>query len=161
MGEWTHFWDMHSGGGSKLEWEHVFIEADEATACKMFAEAFGRDPENTTCDCCGGDYAISESESLEQATAFHRHCSYASPLSTSQWAAATSEERQHANRVGRYVEPDEDLPEGWDIRVPFAVEHGYVEAPQSFADFLESMQFVDMGSRECNVKVLARPEVSS
>lgn len=26
---WTHFMDMHSGGGQKLDWPHIFIEAPE------------------------------------------------------------------------------------------------------------------------------------
>lgn len=73
---WTHFWDMHSGGGQKLDWGHIFIEAPEGEARRIFGARFGRDPDNETCDCCGGDYSISESPTLEEATAYHRGCGY-------------------------------------------------------------------------------------
>lgn len=72
MSPWTQFSDMHSGGGQKLQWGHVFIEAPEDEARKLFAEAFGRDPDNVTCACCGPDYAVYEDETLEGATLFHR-----------------------------------------------------------------------------------------
>ena len=75
---WTHFWDMHSGGYKKLKWGHIFIEADEEEAVAAFSEFFNRDPYYITCGCCGQDYDICESnESLEQITAYQRHCAYA------------------------------------------------------------------------------------
>lgn len=71
MNKWTQFWDMSSGGGRKLTWKMIYIEAPEALACHIFSELFGRDPHNVTCDCCGGDYAIYEFDSLEEAVKYH------------------------------------------------------------------------------------------
>lgn len=76
MNTWTHFMDMHSGGGLKEEWQHIFIEAPEAEAKVIFYHRFGHNPERVTCTCCGDDYSISESKSLEQATAYERNCAY-------------------------------------------------------------------------------------
>lgn len=73
---WTHFWDMHSGGGQKLDWGHIYIEAPEAEARGTFEKLFGRDPNHVTCNCCGEDYSVSEEESLEQASAYQRHCAF-------------------------------------------------------------------------------------
>jgi len=73
---WTHFWDMHSGGDQKLQWAHIFIEADEKEATEFFQAAFDRDPDNVTCHCCGGDYSVSSGESLEQLTGYHRNADY-------------------------------------------------------------------------------------
>lgn len=72
MNAWTEFWDMHSGGYKKLQWEHIYIEAPEAVAVRVFDALFNHDPYNVTCDCCGGDYAISEYPSLEKATEYQR-----------------------------------------------------------------------------------------
>jgi hypothetical protein len=74
---WTHFHDMHSGGCQKLQWAHIFVEADEDEAKEFFEEAFNRDPEHTTCNCCGGDYSISTEDSLEQITGYERSAAYA------------------------------------------------------------------------------------
>jgi hypothetical protein len=72
---WTHFWDMHSGGGTKEEpYNHIFIEAPIAEAKVIFYNRFGHNPERVTCTCCGDDYVISEHESLAQLTGFHRGC---------------------------------------------------------------------------------------
>ena len=74
MSTWTHFWDMHSGGGQKLQWAHIFIEAGESEAKEFFEAAFDRDPDHVTCNCCGGDYSIREvTGELEQITGYHRH----------------------------------------------------------------------------------------
>ncbi len=64
---WTHFMDMHSGGGRKLQWENVFINAPKAEAIAIFEKRFDRDPYNITCDCCGEDYAVDEYPTLEAA----------------------------------------------------------------------------------------------
>lgn len=74
---WTHFHDMHSGGKQKLEWAHIFIEADEEQAREFFEEAFGRDPDHVTCNCCGSDYSVSSEESLEQITGYERSAAFA------------------------------------------------------------------------------------
>lgn len=71
-GTWTHFMDMHSGGGCKTDYEHIYIQAPEEQAVKIFEEKFGRDPHNVTCNCCGSDYSISEDSSLEEITRFQR-----------------------------------------------------------------------------------------
>ena len=76
MSQWTHFWDMHSGGGSKEKWGHIFIEASKEEAKVIFYNRFGHNPERVSCTCCGQDYSISEESSLEQATAYQRGCTY-------------------------------------------------------------------------------------
>lgn len=73
---WTHFWDMHSGGEQKLDWPHIFIEAPEYEATRAFYALFERNPNRVTCTCCGPDYLIGESATLEQATGFQRGCAY-------------------------------------------------------------------------------------
>ncbi len=73
---WTHFWDMHSGGGQKEKFGHCYIEAPENEAKIIFYNRFGHNPERVTCTCCGDDYSISEYETLEQASAFQRNCKY-------------------------------------------------------------------------------------
>lgn len=62
---WTKFYDMHSGGGAKTDYEQIYIHAPESEAAEIFEEKFGRNPYNTTCNCCGGDYSIDEG-TLEQ-----------------------------------------------------------------------------------------------
>jgi hypothetical protein len=67
----TKFWDMHSGGGCKLDWEIIIINRSEEEACKIFEQQFDRDPTHTTCECCGPDYAIDSEETLEKLLSFH------------------------------------------------------------------------------------------
>lgn len=79
--KWTHFWDMHSGGHTKVvidgrEVNHIFIEAPKREAMSVFKSRFGRDANHITCDCCGGDYSISEYDTLQQASAYQRNCAY-------------------------------------------------------------------------------------
>jgi hypothetical protein len=69
---WTLFWDMHSGGRQKLEWDKIYIEAEEEIACRVFAAKFSRQADHVTCPCCGEDYSVRESPSLEEATEYHR-----------------------------------------------------------------------------------------
>ena len=77
-GPWTHFHDMHSGGGLKIEpYSHIFIEAPQEEAELVFYNRFGRNPHRVTCSCCGEDYSVSEETTLEQATAYHRGCDFA------------------------------------------------------------------------------------
>jgi hypothetical protein len=64
---WTKFFDMHSGGGAKTPHEIIIINAPMAEACEIFERVFGRDPHNTTCDCCGSDYSIGEHATLNEA----------------------------------------------------------------------------------------------
>lgn len=69
---WTSFWDMHSGGGTKTPYEMIFIEADEEEAIKIFKDKFDQDPTDTACSCCGQNFSIDSYKSLEEATEFHR-----------------------------------------------------------------------------------------
>lgn len=73
---WTRFMDMHSGGGQKLDWAYIFIEAPENEAMLIFQNMFDRNPNRVTCTCCGDDYSTGEHETLEQATAYDRGCAY-------------------------------------------------------------------------------------
>jgi hypothetical protein len=72
---WTLFWDMHSGGGTKIPpYNKIYVEAPEDDARSYFQRRFERDPENVTCNCCGEDYSVYGNEpSLEQASGFHRN----------------------------------------------------------------------------------------
>lgn len=74
---WTKFWDMHSGGGTKLSpYEKIYIEAPEAEARVIFYNRFRRNPDRVTCTCCGPDYDVGEYSTLAQASAYHRNCAY-------------------------------------------------------------------------------------
>lgn len=73
----TLFWDMHSGGGTKVHpYDKIYIEAPMEQAIEIFKEKFGRDPSNVTCSCCGEDYSVDEHDSLEEASAYHRGCDW-------------------------------------------------------------------------------------
>lgn len=73
---WTLFWDMHSGGDLKLNWSKIYVELPRDRAIEYFKTRFGRDPYNVTCSCCGEDYSISEEDTLEQVSGYHRNCAY-------------------------------------------------------------------------------------
>lgn len=73
---WTRFMDMHSGGSQKEAFAYCYIEAPEGEAKKIFYNRFGHNPERVTCTCCGDDYSISETPTLEEASAYDRHCAY-------------------------------------------------------------------------------------
>lgn len=73
---WTRFMDMHSGGGLKENHQYIFIEAPEEESKVVFYNRFGHNPERVTCTCCGEDYSISETETLQEATAYDRACAY-------------------------------------------------------------------------------------
>jgi hypothetical protein len=94
---WTHFWDMHSGGGTKVlrmpdgsftegsrfsqegqPVNHIYIQAPEDEAKVIFYNRFGHNPERVSCTCCGEDYSISSNEDLAQLTGYHRHCQWLS-----------------------------------------------------------------------------------
>lgn len=67
---------MHSGGGTKEKYSHIYIEAPRDEAIVIFYNRFGHNPERVSCTCCGPDYSIDEAKSLEQATAYHRGCAF-------------------------------------------------------------------------------------
>ena len=72
---WTRFFDMHSGGRTKLPpYEYIYIEAPKKEAISVFYSRFKRNPNNVTCHCCGEDYSIREADGLDQATAYERNC---------------------------------------------------------------------------------------
>jgi len=62
--KWTHFMDMHSGGGQKEKWAHIYIEAPENEARVIFYNKFGHNPDRVTCTCCGNDYSVIESDNV-------------------------------------------------------------------------------------------------
>ena len=72
MNKWTELWDMCSGGDRKEDFHCCYIEAPEEEAKVIFYNKFGHNPDRVSCTCCGNDYSIAESDSLELATAFHR-----------------------------------------------------------------------------------------
>jgi hypothetical protein len=88
---WTRFMDMHSGGGTKEGvYEYIYIEAPQDMAEVVFYNRFDHNPNRVSCTCCGEDYSISESESLEQATAYERNC---------HWDA---KEKMYVEKKGKY-----------------------------------------------------------
>jgi len=68
---WTHFGDMHSGGGTKEDWGHIFIEAPEEEARIIFYNRFGHNASRISCTCCGEDYSVSEKETLAECAGWH------------------------------------------------------------------------------------------
>ena len=125
--------DMHSGGGRKLEWEQIYIEAPEAEARVIFYNRYGRNPSRVTCTCCGDDYSISESETLEQATGFDRGCRYA------------------------YYDKDGNEVDGW--RHPDRVSDGYVDEPdpeRSYRKYQPLSEYV----KDKMVKVVRASEIT-
>lgn len=105
---WTHFMDMHSGGGRKLAWEHIWIEAPKNEAKAIFYNRFGRNPERVTCTCCGEDYSVSEAETLEHATAYERGLAWVEDARGHSFGA----NRPADFKEGFYLEPDGEVPEG-------------------------------------------------
>lgn len=78
-GKIVEFHDMHSGGGSKEPWGHIFIESDSEEEAKIiFYNIFGHNPERVTCTCCGEDYSISTHRDIAQATGYERGCKWSS-----------------------------------------------------------------------------------
>lgn len=68
---------MHSGGSTKVKpYNKLYMEAPQRIAEIVFYNRFGRNPHRITCTCCGEDYSLSEYDSLEQASAYHRNCAY-------------------------------------------------------------------------------------
>lgn len=73
---WTQFYDMSSGGGQKLEWKKIFVEAPKGIAVKYFKQRFRRDPEHVTCRCCGEDFSLDSKPTLEELTGYDRNCEF-------------------------------------------------------------------------------------
>ncbi len=105
---WTLFWDMHSGGGCKEDlYEKIYIEAPEEEAKVIFYNRFGHNPSRVSCTCCGEDYSISESPSLEQASAFHRGCKWVSVLDEPGGGHYVDEPEHKPWRLDKYQTLDE------------------------------------------------------
>lgn len=68
------FYDLSGGGYQKVDGKkYIYIQADDITsACNEFVRLFNVDPCNTTCDCCGPDYSITEFRDIAEATYFDR-----------------------------------------------------------------------------------------
>lgn len=70
---WISFWDMHSGGGTKTDYEKIFIEAnDEDHAVEIFETEFNECPYDVACECCGSNFSVDVYETLDEATKYHR-----------------------------------------------------------------------------------------
>ena len=75
--KWTQFRDMHSGGGLKQPpYSNIYIEAPQYIAEIVFYNRFGHNPNNVACSCCGTNYSITESDTLEKASGFDRGCAF-------------------------------------------------------------------------------------
>lgn len=108
---WTQFMDMHSGGGQKLKWAYIYIEAPEKEAAIIFQNRFKRNPHRVTCTCCGDDYSLSEDATLREATAYNRGCEFA-----------------YFDKDGNEVEQDEAWVRGKGMVKGYT--QGYVERPR-------------------------------
>jgi len=74
---WTMFWDMHSGGGTKIPpYEKIYIEAPLDDALRVFQSKFNENPYEVACECCGQNYSVSEYPDLLQASGYHRNCKW-------------------------------------------------------------------------------------
>lgn len=70
---WTQFMDMHSGGGTKTNYEYIYIEADsKGEAIDVFEEVFDQHPYEVACRCCGENFSVSTYATLEEATNYER-----------------------------------------------------------------------------------------
>lgn len=69
---WTQFMDMHSGGGSKTDFEYIYIEADEEQATNVFGHMFDQHPSSVACHCCGNNFSVTCAETLEEVTEYQR-----------------------------------------------------------------------------------------
>jgi hypothetical protein len=103
---WVRFMDMHSGGGMKqAPYDRLYLRAaSEKAAIEQFMERFGHDPEMASCDTCGRNYSIDSDEDLHQLSGYDRNLRFAHPKGGSKnWGS------------GRYLEPDEVIPKGWEV----------------------------------------------
>lgn len=110
----TRFMDMHSGGSCKIDIDgvdkqYIYIEAPEDVAVAIFEERFGRDPHNVTCDCCGNDYSVGESPTLEEASGYDRNCKWDAVTRTYVEGPDTARTWQTYKTVAEYVKQDDVL----------------------------------------------------
>ena len=128
---WTRFMDMHSGGGSKEDFEYLYIEAPQAEAELVFYNRFGHNPYRVTCTCCGEDYSITEEPTLEVATAYERGCDwddeaegYVERPNTRRWAREYVTLDQYLAQPGVAVIRAEDIKP--EERIGTLPRQGYV-----------------------------------
>lgn len=57
-GNWTFFWDMHSGGSLKTEWHFIAIQAGRDNAVQYANWKWNIHEDNVTCTCCGNDFSV-------------------------------------------------------------------------------------------------------
>ena len=129
---WTQFMDMHSGGGNKEGYDYIYVELPEREAVVWFYNRFGHNPNRVTCTCCGEDYSISESETLEGLTGYERGCRYddekreyveeVDPIYSKWKQYMTLDEYKQKDNI-LIVSRDEVNPEELEGEVP---EEGYV-----------------------------------
>lgn len=62
---WTLFYDSHSGGYQKEDYNTIIIEAPMDEAKIIFYNRFKHNPLRITCICCGSDYNIYEEDEEE------------------------------------------------------------------------------------------------
>jgi hypothetical protein len=68
---------MHSGGQLKqTPYQYIYIELPESQAIDAFQDRFNHDPNAVACPCCGENYAISEADTLAQASGYQRDCKF-------------------------------------------------------------------------------------
>ena len=115
---WTEFWDMYSGGQSKLQWEEIYIEAPEEEARTIFENRFKIDPDNTTCECCGPDYVVEESPTLKQASGRHRDA----PCTETKRDPKTGLYLNSDPLACLYLDKGEKPPKGYKIDTRFSKE---------------------------------------
>ena len=107
---WTHFWDMHSGGGTKHEYEHILIEAAKEEAKVIFYNRFGTNPDRVSCTCCGEDYSVSEG-TLASLTGYHRRL-----RRVEQKRAGNGRWLPLPDGVPDYLEPGDPEPNGFVVK---------------------------------------------
>lgn len=127
---WTQFMDMHSGGSLKEKAQYIYIEAPEAEAVVIFYNRFGHNPNRITCMCCGNDYSITESATLEEATGYERgryynektH-SYEDKPDTDRYRSSYQSLEQYLKGGSIFIRQDEIKPEERTGKVP---QQGFV-----------------------------------
>lgn len=113
---WTHFYDMHSGGGQKTNYSSIFVELPEEEAIEYFVNRFGHHPYDIACHCCGENYSLSEYGTLREATSYYRSCAYDNGstieepnLDLMRYGATEAECRSRYKTLDEYVQLDDIL----------------------------------------------------
>ena len=110
---WTHYHDMHSGGGTKVEnYEHIYIEAEQEEAERIFYARFDRNPHRVTCTCCGPDYSIEQKPTLKQASGYQRNCRH---IKTPKDENGRYKNGLDVIQNQYWLEPDDEPPEGFEV----------------------------------------------